>query len=179
MLAMPSESVRPRRLPESMMTLGAPAAAAASINSCVRAMISLCRLLSFTPSASLLEPGTMLGTMPYFFRMGNRSGPCRSNALIPISARVPALRLEVQVGPPEDAGADPLFQTSIGRSRGRRQARRRRSAHKCSAFHAHDNINSSMGFAVWMSKEEVWAQGTHEYRPMGCAVIAKTGQLSA
>ena len=36
-----------------------------------------------------------------------------------------------------------------------------------------------MGFAVWMSKEEVWAQGTHEYRPMGCAVIAKTGQFRA
>lgn len=34
-----------------------------------------------------------------------------------------------------------------------------------------------MGFAVWMSEEEVWAQGTHEYRPMGCAVIARTGQF--
>lgn len=36
-----------------------------------------------------------------------------------------------------------------------------------------------MGFAVWMSTDEVWAQGTHEYRPMGCAVIAKTGQFRA
>ena len=30
-----------------------------------------------------------------------------------------------------------------------------------------------------MSNEEVWAQGTHEYRPMGCAVIAKNGQFRA
>lgn len=36
-----------------------------------------------------------------------------------------------------------------------------------------------MGFAVWLSDEEAWAQGTHEYRPMGCAVIAKTGQFRA
>jgi hypothetical protein len=34
-----------------------------------------------------------------------------------------------------------------------------------------------MGFALWMSNEEAWAQGTHEYRPMGCAVIARTGQF--
>jgi len=33
-----------------------------------------------------------------------------------------------------------------------------------------------VGFAVWIdSKERVaWAQGTHEYRPMGTAVIALT-----
>lgn len=30
-----------------------------------------------------------------------------------------------------------------------------------------------------MSTEEVWAQGTHEYRPMGCAVIARNGQFRA
>ena len=36
-----------------------------------------------------------------------------------------------------------------------------------------------MGFAVWMSNEKAWAQGTHEYRPMGCAVIAKNGQFRA
>lgn len=31
-----------------------------------------------------------------------------------------------------------------------------------------------MGFAVWIDKHEqvAWAQGTHEYRPMGTAVIA-------
>lgn len=29
-----------------------------------------------------------------------------------------------------------------------------------------------MGFAIWMDEEVVWAQGTHEYRPLGVAVIA-------
>jgi hypothetical protein len=31
-----------------------------------------------------------------------------------------------------------------------------------------------LGFAVWIDKQEqvVWAQGTHEYRPMGAAVVA-------
>ena len=43
----------------------------------------------------------------------------------------------------------------------------------------HDNISIEMGFAVWMSNEEAWAQGTHEYRPMGCAVIARTAQFRA
>jgi hypothetical protein len=36
-----------------------------------------------------------------------------------------------------------------------------------------------MGFALWMSDDEAWAQGTHEYRPMGCAVIARNGQFRA
>ncbi|MBI2688653.1 MAG: hypothetical protein HYX27_20310 [Acidobacteria bacterium] len=36
-----------------------------------------------------------------------------------------------------------------------------------------------MGFAVWMTNDEAWAQGTHEYRPMGCAVIARNGQFRA
>ncbi len=36
-----------------------------------------------------------------------------------------------------------------------------------------------MGFALWMSTDEAWAQGTHEYRPMGCAVIARNGQFRA
>ena len=33
-----------------------------------------------------------------------------------------------------------------------------------------------MGFAVWIDAEAhvAWAQGTHEYRPMGTAVIALT-----
>ena len=31
-----------------------------------------------------------------------------------------------------------------------------------------------MGFAVWIDKELTWAQGTHEYRPMGSAVIARS-----
>ncbi len=36
-----------------------------------------------------------------------------------------------------------------------------------------------MGFAVWIDKESslAWAQGTHEYRPMGTAVIACTDQF--
>jgi hypothetical protein len=37
----------------------------------------------------------------------------------------------------------------------------------------------SMGFALWMDAENgtAWAQGTHEYRPMGAAVIASTDQF--
>ena len=36
-----------------------------------------------------------------------------------------------------------------------------------------------MGFAVWIDSETsvVWAQGTHEYRPMGTAVIGLTDQF--
>ena len=36
-----------------------------------------------------------------------------------------------------------------------------------------------MGWAVWIDEPEgtVWAQGTHEYRPMGTAVIAITDQF--
>ncbi|HTA41464.1 MAG TPA: hypothetical protein VK789_03395 [Bryobacteraceae bacterium] len=36
-----------------------------------------------------------------------------------------------------------------------------------------------MGFAVWIdaSADLAWAQGTHEYRPMGTAVIARTDQF--
>jgi len=36
-----------------------------------------------------------------------------------------------------------------------------------------------MGFAVWIDLEDglAWAQGTHEYRPMGSAVIANTDQF--
>ena len=36
-----------------------------------------------------------------------------------------------------------------------------------------------MGFAVWMDLEnqQVWACGTHEYRPMGTAVVARTDQF--
>jgi hypothetical protein len=31
-----------------------------------------------------------------------------------------------------------------------------------------------MGFALWVDEDCVWAQGTHEYKPMGAAVIAVT-----
>lgn len=36
-----------------------------------------------------------------------------------------------------------------------------------------------MGFAVWIDEKNavVWAQGTHEYRPMGTAVIARSDQF--
>ena len=36
-----------------------------------------------------------------------------------------------------------------------------------------------MGFALWIDRTNrlAWAQGTQEYRPMGEAVIAITGQL--
>ncbi len=36
-----------------------------------------------------------------------------------------------------------------------------------------------MGFAVWIDQSEslAWAQGTHEYRPMGTAVIASSDQF--
>ncbi len=36
-----------------------------------------------------------------------------------------------------------------------------------------------MGFAVWLDAEErvAWARGTHEYRPMGTAVIAISDQF--
>jgi hypothetical protein len=36
-----------------------------------------------------------------------------------------------------------------------------------------------VGFALWIDTEErlAWARGTHEYRPMGTAVIAVTSQF--
>jgi len=29
-----------------------------------------------------------------------------------------------------------------------------------------------MGFALWVEGDTAWAQGTHEYRPMGTAVVS-------
>ena len=36
-----------------------------------------------------------------------------------------------------------------------------------------------MGFALWIDRANstAWAQGTHEYRPMGSAVLALTDQF--
>lgn len=36
-----------------------------------------------------------------------------------------------------------------------------------------------MGFALWIDERSgiAWAQGTHEYRPMGSAAIARTDQF--
>lgn len=31
-----------------------------------------------------------------------------------------------------------------------------------------------MGFALWLIEQEAWAAGTHEYKPMGTAVIARS-----
>ena len=38
-----------------------------------------------------------------------------------------------------------------------------------------------MGFALWVDPEEkvAWVQGTHEYRPMGAAVVALSDQFRA
>jgi hypothetical protein len=38
-----------------------------------------------------------------------------------------------------------------------------------------------MGFALWIDAEPglAWAQGTHEYRPLGTAVISFTDQFRA
>lgn len=36
-----------------------------------------------------------------------------------------------------------------------------------------------MGFALWIEDEVAWAEGTHEYRPMGSAVIALTDLFHA
>ena len=39
--------------------------------------------------------------------------------------------------------------------------------------------NEGMGFALWIDAEPglAWAQGTHEYRPLGTAVISFTDQF--
>lgn len=36
-----------------------------------------------------------------------------------------------------------------------------------------------MGFALWTSNGLAWAQGTHEYKPMGVAVISTTDLFRA
>lgn len=36
-----------------------------------------------------------------------------------------------------------------------------------------------MGFALWVEHDTAWCAGTHEYRPMGVAVIAATSLFSA
>jgi hypothetical protein len=36
-----------------------------------------------------------------------------------------------------------------------------------------------MAFALWIDGETAWAAGTHEYRPLGVAVIAATGLFRA
>ena len=36
-----------------------------------------------------------------------------------------------------------------------------------------------MGFALWIEDDTAWAQGAHEYKPMGAAVIAVSCQFRA
>jgi hypothetical protein len=36
-----------------------------------------------------------------------------------------------------------------------------------------------MGFALWLDDHTAWAAGTHEYRPMGVAVIARSDLFRA
>ncbi|MEZ5354471.1 MAG: hypothetical protein R2762_17705 [Bryobacteraceae bacterium] len=36
-----------------------------------------------------------------------------------------------------------------------------------------------MGFALWLDRDTAWCAGTHEYRPMGVAVIAAAGLFTA
>ena len=36
-----------------------------------------------------------------------------------------------------------------------------------------------MGFALWIEDDTAWCAGTHEYRPMGVAVIAASSLFSA
>jgi hypothetical protein len=36
-----------------------------------------------------------------------------------------------------------------------------------------------MGFALWLTADLAWAQGTHEYKPMGAAVVARSGLFRA
>lgn len=38
---------------------------------------------------------------------------------------------------------------------------------------------SAMAFALWFDADTAWAQGLHEYRPMGAAVIAITDRFRA
>ena len=36
-----------------------------------------------------------------------------------------------------------------------------------------------MGFALWIEEHVAWASGTHEYRPMGSAVVAAGSVFTA
>jgi hypothetical protein len=36
-----------------------------------------------------------------------------------------------------------------------------------------------MGFALWIDDDLAWAQGTHEYRPMGVAVVSSRDLFTA
>ena len=40
-------------------------------------------------------------------------------------------------------------------------------------------LTENMGFALWIDQQSdlAWAQGTHEYRPLGTAVVARRDQF--
>ncbi len=40
------------------------------------------------------------------------------------------------------------------------------------AYYHSSPLFTPMGFALWIEDDLAWAQGLHEYRPMGAAVIA-------
>ncbi len=37
---------------------------------------------------------------------------------------------------------------------------------------------TEMGFALWIGHDQIWAQGTHEYRPMGTAVTGLSSVIT-
>ena len=37
----------------------------------------------------------------------------------------------------------------------------------------------TMGFALWIESDVAWAEGTHEYRPMGVAIVGSRTIFSA
>jgi hypothetical protein len=39
--------------------------------------------------------------------------------------------------------------------------------------------SGGLGFALWIDGDVAWAKGTHEYRPMGAAVIGVEGTFVA
>jgi hypothetical protein len=40
-------------------------------------------------------------------------------------------------------------------------------------------LTENMGFALWIDRQSdlAWAQGTHEYRPLGTAVVSRRDQF--
>jgi len=54
--------------------------------------------------------------------------------------------------------------------------RRNRGDDQLSGFVPDNDLE--MAFALWIDDDLAWAQGTHEYRPMGVAVIAASDLFS-
>jgi hypothetical protein len=87
----------------------------------------------------------------------------------------------------ENTGCDTLLQAAsawraLGLSGFASKAGRREKHCKISSFHRLELyvfMMVVMGFAVWIDARAglAWAQGTHEYRPMGTAVVAWSDQF--